>query len=106
VWRVYYEDGTTWDWKQGFEGIPAWGVLCILQRVDFSADNPGYHIVFGCKFYMYAEDEWLHAYDNDVIDYLVHNKHIAKLLVGRMTTKKKFAEIYQAAKNDKDRENL
>jgi hypothetical protein len=106
VWRVYYEDGTTWDWKRGFEDIPAWGVLCILQCVEVSGSNPRYHIVHGCKFYMRVDDEWLHAYDNDIIDCLVHNKHIAKLLVGRMTTQRRFAEVYQAAKNDKDKENL
>ena len=55
---------------------------------------------------MYSGEEWLHAYDNDVIDYLVNNKKIDKLLVGRMTTQKRFHEVYEAAKNDKNAENL
>lgn len=106
MWRVYYENGTTWDWKKGLEGIPAWGVLCILQCVEYAENRSKYHIVQGCKFFMYSGEEWLHAYDNDVIDYLVNNKKIDKLLVGRMTTQKRFHEVYEAAKNDKNAENL
>ena len=45
-------------------------------------------------------------YENDLIDFLVHGKLIDKVLVGRMTTKKIFASIYQMAKDDKNAENL
>jgi hypothetical protein len=100
MWRVYYEDGSTWDHAQGMEGMPCFGVMCILQCVD------RYHIVYGCKYYMHAEGEWLHAYENDIVDYLVNDKPITKLLVGRMTSKKIFSEVYAAAKHDKDLENL
>lgn len=105
-WRVYYEDGSTWNWTQGLEDIPKWGVICVLQCVTVKNDKQEYHIVFGSSFYMRADEEWLHSYDNDVIDYLVHDRKIDSLLVGRMTTKETFAAIFAKAKSDKDAENL
>jgi len=105
MWRVYYEDGTTWSWPQGFDGMPTRGVIAILQKVDVN-HNPRWHLVHGSQYYMRAQDEWLHAYENDVVDYLENDKPIDKLLVGRMTTKRIFSEIIEAAKNDKNAENL
>ena len=105
MWRVYYEDGTTWNWTQGFEGIPTCGVICILQNVD-TGIKFDYHIVFGCKYYMHAQDEWLHAYENDVVDYIQNNIPIKQLLIGRMTTNKIFREVYSEAQKDKNAENL
>ena len=105
MWRVYYEDGSTWNWTEGLEGIPTYGVMCILQQIQ--ADHGlVYHIVYGCQYYMRSQGEWLHARENDLIDFLQHQIPIDTVLVGRMTTKKRFAEVYQAAKNDKDAENL
>ena len=101
MWRVYYEDGTTWDWKQGLEGIPRSGVICVLQIA-----NNRYHIVYGCKYYMRAKNEWLHAYENDLVDYIQNQVPIDTVLMGRMTTNKIFAEVYSEAKRDKDAENL
>ena len=100
MWRVYYDDGSTWDWKKGMVDIPSFGVICILQ------DQPnGYQIVHGSKYYLYS-NEWLHAYENDIIDYLIHDKPIRKLLVGRIISNETFNEIFENAKQDKDRENL
>jgi hypothetical protein len=80
--------------------MPCFGVLCILQcPVD-------YHIVLGCPYYLLSEGEWLHAHENDVVDYLVHDKPIDKFLVGRMTGRRTFNEVYEAAKHDKNAENL
>ena len=55
---------------------------------------------------MLIDGEWLHAKDNDVIEYVRLGRKIDKLLVGRMTTNKVFNEVYQAAQNDKNAENL
>jgi hypothetical protein len=104
MWRIYYEDGTVWDHKQGLDGMPTFGVICILQYINTEKETHRYHIVYGSKFYMRFNDEWLHAYDNDLIDYLVHDKSIKKVLVGRMTTKKRFSEVYEVAKHEKDKE--
>lgn len=106
MWRVYYEDGTTWEWTQGLEGIPLHGVICILQKIRADNGILRYHIVYGCRYYMRAQNEWLHAYENDVIDYIQYHIPIEQVLVGRMTTKERFTEVYQRAKDDKDHENL
>ena len=98
-WRVYYEDGSVWNWTDGSDG-PAYGVLCILQ------DRTRYQIVFASKYYMFVEGEWLSASENDLVDYLVEGRLISKLLVGRMTSNKVFRETYNRAKRDKDHENL
>ena len=100
MWRVYYEDGTTWSWTQSLDDMPDYGVMCILQKA------PYYHIVFASKYYMLTSVEWLHAKDNDVIEYVRLGRKIEKLLDGRMTTNKTFREVFQAAQNDKDAENL
>lgn len=105
MWRVYYEDGSTWDHTQGLDDIPGWGVICVLQQVN-TERGLRHNIVYGCQYYMLHQNEWLHAYDNDLIDYLVSRKTIDMVLVGRMTTKLRFAEVYGEAKKDKDAENL
>jgi len=109
-WRVYYEDGSTWDWKQGFEGMPSYGVICILQITEIldSHENPSmrYHIVSGCPYFMRFNGEWLHAYENDIVDRLAHGMQIEWLLVGRMTTKRLYSEAMNRAGADKRAENL
>lgn len=109
-WRVYYDDGSTWDWTQGLDGIPGYGVICILQIAAVYDGhmrlNDRYHIVYGCPYYMRADDQWLHAHENDIIDRLAHGMPIKHVLVGRMVTKKVFGEIYGQAKKDKDADNL
>lgn len=105
MWKVYYDDDTTWDWKQGIVGMPTHGVICILQKVN-NGVNDQYHIVYGAQYYMRSQGEWLHSYTSDVEDYLQHQIQIDTLLVGRMTTKRRFAEVFQAAKDDKEAKNL
>ena len=100
MWRIYYEDGTTRGWEQGADDIPDCGVLCVLQK------SPHHQIVSGCKYFMLIDGEWLHAKDNDVIEYVRLGRKIDRLLIGRMTTNKVFNEVYQAAQNDKNAENL
>lgn len=105
-WRIYYEDGSTWNWTQGLRDAPSWGVMCVLQIIRQENGVDRYHIVYGCQYYMRSQDQWLHAYENDVVDFIIHEKPIDKLLVGRMTTKKIFGEVYEQAKADKAAENL
>ena len=100
MWRVYYEDGSTW---QPIDARPLdpYGVLCILQRVD-----DVYNIVFGCKYYMQSDGIWLHATEHDLVDYIVNGKVIDKLLVGRVVSNAAFNKVYERVKRDKDCENL
>lgn len=106
MWRVYYEDGSTWDWKQGTDGMPSFGVMCVLQRIRSKDNSFHWQIVSHCKYYMYYEGEWLHSVEGDIVDYLIHDRTIKKLLVGRMTTHKIFTNIFNIAKHDKAAENL
>ena len=100
MWRIYYEDGITRGWEHGVDDIQTHGVLCILQK------SPHYQIVHGCQYFMLVKGEWLHAKSNDVVEYVRLGRKIDKLLIGRMTTNRIFNEVHQAAKNDKNAENL
>jgi len=106
-WRVYYDEGITWESGQGLENMPSFGVLCILQKVPFRTGEKAlsYQIVHGCPYYMLV-DTWLHSYENDIVDYLVHGRKINKLLVGRMVSKQVFGDVYEKVQADKRAENL
>lgn len=106
MWRIYYEDGLTWDYSQGAADAPSYGVICVLQAVRTFEHECRYHIVYGCPYYVFNGTEWLHAHDNDLVDFLVEKKPIDKLLIGRMTTKHQFGKIYNTAKVDKDNETF
>lgn len=95
--RIYYTDHSYHD--DDVQTAPSYGVLCILQRR--SSDGKWY-ISSHAPYYAYNGKEWLHFYQNDMVDYLVHQIPIAKLIVGRMTDKGEFQRVYEQAKKDKD----
>jgi hypothetical protein len=102
MWRVYYDDGTEWDHTQGTDGMPIYGVLLVLQSFLYhTGGNTGHHIVQGCPYYVLYEGTWLHFYENDLIDHITHDKHIDKLLVGRMVSKQVFGDVYKKAQEYK-----
>lgn len=105
-WRIYYDDGTTWNWTQGTVGMPIYGVLIVLQEFKYTNGTIGYHIVHGCPYYLLYDGTWLHSYENDIIDHITHDKRIDKLLVGRMVSKETFGKVYEKAVGDKNAENL
>ena len=105
MWRIYYADGSTWDHTQGLEGLEPYGVICILQSTKHK-ENTKYFVSHGAPYYARYGGEWLHFYNNDMVDYITHGIHIEYLLVGRMVSKQVFAEIYEKAKQDRDLENL
>ena len=74
------------------------GVICILQQ---RGHDGKWGIISNCPYYLHDGNEWLPAYENDVIDYLAHSKHIEKLCVGRIVNKKRFSEVYDKAKADR-----
>jgi len=109
-WRVYYDDGSTWDWTRGLNGIPTNGVIVVLQKTMFH-DSRGhevdkYHTVHGCPYYMHADGEWLHAYADDIIDRLANRRPIDIVLIGRMVTKYCFGKVHAQATQDLKAENL
>ena len=100
MWRIYYDNGTTADSNDDINTIQTHGVICILQK------QLRYNITYGAPYYALYDGEWLHFHENDLVDYLVNGIQIDKLIVGRMVTKTTFNDIFEAAKRDKDQENL
>lgn len=106
-WRIYYDEGVIWDWTQGLDNMPIYGVLAVLQEIQYkTGGGTGYQITHGCPYYMLHDGQWLHAYENDIVDYLTHDKKIDKLLVGRMVSKQVFGDVWEKIQEDKNRENL
>jgi hypothetical protein len=94
--RIYYDNGLTHD--DDIETAPSFGVLVILQR---RASDGRWFISSNAPYYAWCGKEWLHFYENDMVDYLVHNKPIQKLIVGRMVDKGEFQKAYEQAKADR-----
>jgi len=95
--RIYYDGGVTHD--DVVETAPSYGVLVILQR----RWDGRWFIASNAPYYAWSGTEWLHFYENDIVDYLVHNKPINKLIVGRMVDKGEFHKAYEQAKADKSK---
>ena len=103
-WRVYYDDGSTWNWTEGFDLEP-YGIICILQETA-TVNRSVFSIISNAPYYVYTDKEWIKAEPNDIEDYLVHGIRIEKFVVGRAVSKRKFVEIFNIAMRDKDAENL
>jgi hypothetical protein len=104
MWRVYYDDGSTWNWTEGF-GLEHYGVICILQETA-TANRDVLSVICGSPYYIFTDGEWIKAAVNDVEDYLVNGIEIKSFIVGRAVSKKRFTEIFSKAIADKDAENL
>lgn len=104
--RIYYHDGTTYtDGVDGDEFSPPWfGVICILQK---RGHDKRYHVVSGTPNYIFVDNEWLPAWDNDIKHRLFVLKGTMKNAIeGLLTTKEKFNEVYEQAKQDRNDEVL
>jgi hypothetical protein len=95
--RIYYSDGVVHD--DVVETAPSYGVLVILQR---RSSDGRWYISSNAPYYAHTGKEWLHFYENDMVDYLVHKIPIDKLIVGRMVDKAEFSQVYEQAKRDRD----
>lgn len=103
-WRIYYSDGTTFDYREDSQKMPAYGVVCILQQ---RGHDGRFFITSGTPYYMYVKDEWLPAWLNDVEDYLANRlDKIDKFVVGRIVPKADFVTIFERAKKDREHEIL
>lgn len=96
TFRIYYDDGYVHE--DDVETAPSFGVLVILQR---RSNDGRWYISSNAPYYAWCGKEWLHFYDNDLVDYAVHKKPIDKLIVGRMVDKGEFFKAYEQAKADK-----
>ena len=95
--RIYYEDGTHDD---DHLTAPSHGVLVILQK---RSSDGRWFITSNAPYYLFDGEEWLPAYENDLVDYLVHRKPIPSLIVGRIVNKGLFTKIYEQAKADRSK---
>ena len=105
MWRIYYDDGSTWDWTQGLEGREPYGVICILHKIA-TQNGSTLHINYGAPYYGYDGSEWILMQLNDVEDRLAHGLPIEKFILGRALSRGDFMKIYRQAQSDKDAENL
>ena len=93
--KIYYDLCT---YEGPYQDAPKYGVICILQE---NQEN-SFHIVSGAPYYMYLDDEWTGVYQNDLIDFVIHNLgEIKKVIMGRIVTKKQFHKIFEQAKADR-----
>jgi len=98
VWRVYYEDGTTFDSAQGepWES-PVWGVVCIAQRTT-EYDKV---LCSGVPWYVFRSD-WGFWQELDTVgfhDVLFNNaRHVTVVRPGRYIKTKQFTDIWQRAR--------
>lgn len=96
--RIYYDDGHVSD--QLPETIDRkYGVICILQQKTDGV----YYMVSNAPYYLYIDEAWCPAYENDVIDYLVNKQSgvIKNCMVGRIVPKHIFSRIHEQAQTDR-----
>lgn len=102
-WRIYYDDGSTFDNTQGKpEQAPPFGVLCI---VAFNKDN-GRSIFHKWDFYYYntTVENWFGCDMFGLLDQLCHDNTNALKAVkqGRTVSNKQFRKILAKAVHDPD----
>ncbi len=99
-WRVYYDDGSTFDSTQGNpDNAPPWGVICINQ---ISVEH-GRNIAAYLDYYVYdPEDGWIGIKWDGVIDRLANRLSLDGFLVGRTVSRHRFQEIMLKADKDPD----
>jgi hypothetical protein len=79
-WRVYYEDGSTYDNTQGTpRSAPKFGVMGIRQK------PPGDRQLISRDFYIYRTDYgcWIEVDRDGLLDHLQSVEHISAVLLGR-----------------------
>ena len=98
-WRIYYEDGSTFDSSQGApEDAPAFGVICIVE----TDPTVGRYIWHRNAFYYYSAGRWFGGDRFDVIMRLLHREPIQALFEGRMTLREVYLSTYKRADQDPD----
>jgi hypothetical protein len=95
MFRVYYDDGTTWS--QGIEDTPCEGVVVIVQ------DEPdvGREVLHIKDFYYWEHGRWWGADRWGMEDYL-RRPGWKKVLAGRNTFYANYADLYRQACSDPD----
>lgn len=100
MWRIYYDDGSTFDKTEGEpHDAPPYGFVCAVGYDE--SDNR--YIMHGWDHYCWDKDsqQWWGMDVFGLIDRLTLNKVYAYKL-GRTVTKSKFKEIMAKAHADPD----
>ena len=96
--KIYYEDRV---FAGAPQDAPKHGVICILQQHD----QARWHMVSNAPYYIYVGGEWLGAWENDIVDYLMHRPgKVEQLIMGRLVPKAVFNKIYKQAQDDRRQE--
>lgn len=103
-WRIYYDDGTTWDYKMGLKEMPRYGVAVILQEQE--AGGPNWSVLQGGAYYCLEDGYWVIMQHNDVIEHLLNDIPVEHLIMGRAMSLPKFQSIRLGARADRDIGNL
>jgi hypothetical protein len=99
-WRVFYEDGSTFDSSQGSpDDAPPEGFVCSLGY-DKSGQR---YIMHGFDFYMWdvEGDQWWGSCIHGLMDRLRRRK-VYGFIEGRTVTREKWNEIITKADGDPD----
>jgi hypothetical protein len=95
VFRIYYDDGSTFD-GDPFDA-PFWGVLIIVEK---DRDH-GRRIVSNGDYYVWIDGRWRAKDHIGLIDYLQQPGH-RKAVCGRMVENDHFTAVYMRADADPD----
>ena len=100
-WRIYYDDGTTFDSSMGEpDAAPSYGVVAICT----TDESHGRLVVNGFDFYCYetVAGEWYGCDQWGMVDKLLHNLPFTAWKMGRTVRTAVFSEIIQKATTDPD----
>lgn len=97
-WRLYYEDGTTYDNLQGDEfNAPAVGLICIVNKDE----QHGTNLVALNDYYWFRNNMWFGGDKFGLYDYLCQMGQ-KKVVFGRTVSNERYHEVIKQATNDPD----
>lgn len=100
AWRVFYDDGTTFDDAQGAPGnAPPLGVLVIVVNDP----DVGRGLLHGKDYYLCVGDAWFGVDRVGLLDWVLHRRpELRAVLAGRSVSNEQFQAVLVAATNDLD----
>ncbi len=95
-WKIYYDDGTTFDSSQGLpsEAKPL-GIQCIMQ----DDVKEGKYLVSRFDYYWFEKGRWFGGDLFGLYDYLLRSGAVK---FGRWIPNDKFEDVVERAKSDPD----
>jgi hypothetical protein len=99
-WRIYYDDGHTFDDEQGKAcDAPSLGVICVVQ----SDPGCGRMILTGYDYYICLGDDWLGVDLFGLLDYALNRlERIRGVVAGRAVANDVYTNVMRHAQDDPD----